>query len=98
MDSVSVCGVLAWLVLHVVAIGAAWATRVAVGSRAEGAFQLCFFLAMATIGVTAVIGHVLELGRWSLSVATLIVMVLTAVTDFRRTHEPAHMSHPMIGR
>lgn len=98
MDPISPWPVAAWVAMHVGAIAAAWATRLAVGSRAEGVFQILFFGAMAGVGLAAGVGHYLELHLWAPSVGTLITMVLTAVVDFRRTCEPAHVAYHVAGR
>jgi hypothetical protein len=93
MDPLSLCTVIAWVALHVGAILIAWGTRVAIGSRAEVMLQLAFFAIMGAVGLAAAVCHALELGLWAPSVGTLILMVLTAVVDFRRTHEPAQIAH-----
>ena len=98
MDSVYLCAAGGWIALHLGALAAAWGTRVAIGSRAEILLQLAFYASMAAVGMAALICHRLELGLWAPSVGTLIVMVLTAVVDFRRTHEPAHAAHYVSGR
>jgi hypothetical protein len=89
---------LALLGLHVGAIACAWATRVAIGSRAEGAIQLVFLGAMAAVGFTAWCSYRQVFGLGIPSGVTLIGMVLMAVTDFRRTHEPGHQRAADLGR
>lgn len=83
-----------FLVLHLGAIACAVGTRVAVGSRLELAFQFLFLAALGAVGVATWYGHSEELGIGIPSGVTLIAMVLLAVTDLRRTHEPTH-SHPL---
>ena len=98
MDPIYLCAAAAWITLHLGAITAAWGTRVSIGSRAEVVFQLAFFASMSAVGIAAAICHHLELGLWAPSVGTLILMVLTAVVDFRRTHEPAHLVYHVSRR
>ncbi len=90
MTSFSTVSLVAFVALHVLAVASAWGTRVAAGSRAEGCIQLTCLLSMAGLGISAWYGHGDDLGLGILSGLTLVVVVLTAVTDFRRTHEPAY--------
>ncbi len=90
MDPGTVGAVIGWIILHVGALAAAWCTRMAAGSRIEPFVQLTFFAAMAAVGGASWICRQLEVGLWIPSAVTLMVMVLTAVIDFRRTHEPLH--------
>jgi len=91
MESLSTVWLAGLLALHFGAIGTAWATRIAAGSRAEGLLQLLFLLAMAGVALSAWYCHGHDLGLGIPSGLTLTAMVLTAVTDFRGTHEPAHL-------
>lgn len=90
MDPVNPWIMGAWIAVHVGAIVIAWGTRLAIGSRVESVLQLAFLAALAAVGISAAVGHHLQLTLWAPSIATLIVMVLMAVVDLRRTHEPAH--------
>ena len=90
MDSVSLCVVVGWILLHLGALALAWATRVFAGSRLEAAMQACFFAMMALLGTAAWICRETDVEIWPASAVTLMAMVLTAVIDFRRTHEPRH--------
>ena len=91
MTSFSTVSLVAFVALHITAVASAWGTRVAAGSRAEGCIQLTCLLSMAGLGISAWCCHgQQELGLGVPSGLTLIVVVLTAVTDFRRTHEPSH--------
>jgi hypothetical protein len=78
-----------WIALHVVALAAACCTRVATNSCVEHLAQLGFFAAMAAIGAVTWFGQQANVD-WTWSAITLMVMVLTAVIDFRRVGEPAH--------
>lgn len=78
-----------FIALHLFAILCALATRVAAGTRYEVAFQFLFLPTMAAVGAAIWFGRSAELGIGIPSGATLIAMVLLAVTDLRRTHEGA---------
>jgi hypothetical protein len=88
MELASISTAVGWVLLHIGALVLALGTRIAIGSRVEAAMQLGFFLAMAALGVTAWVCRHLEMSLWMISAVTLMVMVLTAVTDFRRHSEP----------
>lgn len=92
MDSASACLVVGWIFLHLSALAAAWGSRVAAGSRLEVPVQLACFSAMAAVGSTAWICRHYENGLSVLSGIVLVATVLTAVIDFRRTHE----IHPVL--
>lgn len=87
MDPFSHLALLGWFTLHIGALAAAWGTRLAAGSRLEWLVQLSFFVAMAAVGASAWVGHRLELGMGLPSAITLMLMVLTAVVDCRRSQE-----------
>ena len=78
----------AFIAFHLAALACAWATRLAIGSRVEGVVQLAFFAALAAVGFVTWSSHQLDPGLGIPSGATLVAMVLMAVSDFRRTHEP----------
>ena len=90
MASLSTVALVSLLALHFGAVITAWATRIAAGSRAEGILQTLFLMTMASVGVCAWYCHSHDLGLQIPSGLTLTAMALTAVTDFRRTHEPVH--------
>ncbi|HMP08456.1 MAG TPA: hypothetical protein PJ982_19070 [Lacipirellulaceae bacterium] len=87
----------AFIAFHLCALGCAWGTRLAIGSRYEGLVQLVFLAALGAVGLVAWTSHLFTPGMGIPSGATLIVMVLMAVGDFRRTHEPLHGA-PATGR
>jgi hypothetical protein len=93
MESVPTVVIVSWLAIHLGAIGCAWGTRLSAGSRAESAMQAVFFAALLLVGLTACVCQHLDHGLWIPSGITLIVMVLTAVSDFRRTYEPLQAVH-----
>lgn len=93
MESVPTPVIVGWIAIHLGAIACAWGTRLSAGSRAESVMQVLFFTALAVIGVSALICQQLEHGLWVPSGITLMAMVLTAVSDFRRTYEPLQAVH-----
>lgn len=77
----------AWILFHITAIAIAYATRVSTGSSLEGLVQIAFFTAMLVMGGAIWACQQVHAGAWGLSAVTLIVMVLTAVVDFRKLHD-----------
>jgi hypothetical protein len=92
MDSVPSQLLVSWLVIHSGAVLCAVATRLSAGSRAETAMHLLFFVSLAVVGVTAWYCQHLGFDLWVPSGVAMVVMVVTAVSDFRRTHEPLHVA------
>ena len=88
MEASSICIVCGWFTLHLGALACAWATRVVDGSRLEIPLQIGFFAAMGGVGGAAWFSRHFDLAIWMVSAVTLMVMVLTAVVDFRRFSEP----------
>lgn len=82
--------VFAWVTLHLAALATAYGTRLAVGSRLEIFAQFVCFAAMALVGITVYVSQQAQANCWGWSAATLMAMVLTAIVDFRKLHEPAH--------
>ena len=78
----------AWIALHLIALLAAYGTRIAAGSRHENLAQAVCFAAMLMIGGAIWLCQQAQAGSWGLSAATLMAMVLTAVVDFRKLGEP----------
>ncbi len=94
MHLVPAWSIAAFLALHVGAIACAVGTRVAAGSRFELVFQFLYLPALGAVGVATWYCHSEVLGIGIPSGITLIAMVLLAVTDLGRTHEPIH-SHSL---
>jgi len=89
MNSPTAWHIAGFLALHFGAIACALGTRVAAGSRYELVFQSLFLPALGAVGIATWYCHSADFGIGITSGITLIAMVLVAVTDFRRTHEPA---------
>jgi hypothetical protein len=94
MESVPSELLVSWLAIHASAVLCAVATRLSAGSRAETAMHLLFFVSLAVVGVTAWFCQHLGFELWVPSGVAMVIMVVTAVSDFRRTHEPVHVLHP----
>jgi hypothetical protein len=90
MAFISSCAVLALIALHIGAVAAAWGTRVSAGSRAEGFVQLAFLLGMIGVGCCAWYCRQPDSGLGLASGTTVVAMMLLAIVDFRRTHDPDH--------
>ncbi len=88
MNVLPVWSLTSFVFLHLGALACAWCTRVSAGSRFELCFQYLFLLALSAVGIATWYGHSVDFGRGIPSGITLISMVLLAVTDFRRYHEP----------
>jgi hypothetical protein len=87
VDSLSASAIAVLVLLHVAALISAWVTRLTNGSRHESLSQLACFAAMAVVGAAGCFCCQIELGFSLPSGVTLVVMVLTAVVDFRPTQE-----------
>lgn len=98
MAFISSCAVLALIALHVGAVAAAWATRVSAGSRAEGFVRLAFILGMVAVGCCAWYCRQADSGLGLPSGMTIVAMMLLAVVDFRRTHEPDQVHRHTFSR
>lgn len=83
-----------FLALHLGAIACALGTRIAAGTRWEGLFHFLFLPSLAAIGIATWFGHSKELGIGIPSGLTFMAMILVAVIDFRRPHEPSSAAHP----
>jgi hypothetical protein len=85
--------VFAWIALHLAALAAAFGTRIAAGSKLEIVAQFACFAAMAMVGAAVWISQQAQAGSWGLSAITLMAMVLTAIVDFRKMHDPGPSAH-----
>ena len=73
----------AWFAVHLIGCGAACLLRVCEGRRAEGPLQALFLLCFAVVGVSALAGRQFGWSPWTLSSATLALMVVAAIADLR---------------
>ena len=93
MESVPTPLLVSWLAIHLGAIVCALGTRLSAGSRAESAMHLLFFTSLSVVGATAWYCQHLGHDLWVPSGVGMVIMVVTAVSDFRRTHEPVQAMH-----
>lgn len=89
MTSLPALEIASFIALHLFAIACALGTRIASETRYELLFQFLFLPTLAAVGASIWFGRSAELGIGIPSGVTLISMILLAVTDLRRTHEPA---------
>jgi len=82
-----------FVALHLGAIACALGTRIAAGSRFESLFHFLFLPLLAAIGLATWFGHSEALGIGIPSGITFMAMILVAVVDCRRTHDPAAVHH-----
>lgn len=82
-----------FLALHLGAIACALGTRMSAGSRYESLFHMLFLPSLGAVGLATWYSHAASLGIGIPSGMTFMSMVLLAVIDFRRTHEPAAGHH-----
>jgi hypothetical protein len=80
------CG---WVAIHLFGLIAACGVRCYASTRAEGPLQGAFLLCLAGVAVATLAGEQFSWPLWTLSAATLSVMIVIAVADFRsQQHEP----------
>lgn len=87
-----------FVALHLGAIVCAIATRIAADSRFEAFFHFLFLPSLAAIGIATWLGHSEALGIGIPSGITFMAMILVAVVDCRRTHDPAAAQHAGMHR
>ena len=76
---------LVWILvsIQIVGLASAWLARLSEGSRGQSSCQWLFFGCLALMGLTTMISLAVGPKYWLVSGATLSVMVLGAVWDFR---------------
>jgi len=80
------CG---WAAIHLFGLAAACLVRVYAGTTAEGPLQSAFLMGLASVAVATLAGEQFSWPLWTLSAATLAVMIVVAIADFRSPrHEP----------
>lgn len=80
------CG---WVAVHVFGLIAASLVRISAGTRAEGPLQGAFLLGLTGVAIATLAGEQYSWPLWTLSAATMAIMIVVAIADFRApTHEP----------
>ena len=81
MDYVSSlqCG---WVAIHLLGITAACLVRIYAGTAAEAGLQCLFLCGLAGVAVATLAGEQFSWPLWTLSAATLSVMIVVAIADF----------------
>ena len=74
------CG---WVAVHVFGLVAASLVRISAGSRAEGSAQGGFLLGLAGVALATMAGEMMGWPVWTLSAATMALMIVVAIADFR---------------
>ncbi|MCA9260550.1 MAG: hypothetical protein KDA61_15160 [Planctomycetales bacterium] len=74
------CG---WFAVHLLGLLAAWLVRVYEGRRGENALEALFLLCLAAVGVAALAGKQFCWTPGMLSAATLAVMLVSVVVEWR---------------
>jgi len=72
----------AFLIVHLLGLAAAWMVRVHANGRGEALAHGMFFLSLAVVATLAVLGRQYCWSTWTLSAATLSLMIVIAVADF----------------
>jgi len=78
-----------FLVVHLLGLTAAWMVRVHVGGHGETLASGMFFLSLAVVATLALLGRQYCWSTWTLSAATLSLMMVIAVADFDRASASA---------
>ena len=74
------CG---WVAIHVIGLVAACLLRVYAETAAETPLQLLYLLGLAGVGVATLAGQQFTWSPWTLSAATMSLMIVVGVADFR---------------
>lgn len=79
-----------WIAIHLFGLIVACLVRVYASTAAEGPLQGAFLVGLAGVAVATLAGEQFAWPLWTISGATLAVMIVVAVADFRcQQHEPA---------
>jgi hypothetical protein len=73
------CG---WAAVHLIGLIAAFLVRAYAGSVAEWPLQGVFLCGLAGVGVATIAGEQFSWPLWTLSGATMAVMIVVVVADF----------------
>jgi hypothetical protein len=78
-----------WIAIHLFGLIVACLVRVYASTAAEGPLQGAFLVGLAGVAVATLAGEQFAWPLWTISGATLAVMIVVAVADFRcQQHEP----------
>ncbi len=78
-----------WIAIHLFGLIVACLVRVYASTAAEGPLQGAFLLGLSGVAVATLAGEQFAWPLWTISGATLAVMIVVAVADFRcQQHEP----------
>ncbi|BBO35866.1 hypothetical protein [Lacipirellula parvula] len=79
-----------WIAIHLFGLIVAFLVRVYASTAAEVPLQAAFLVGLASVAVATLAGEQFAWPLWTVSGATLAVMIVVAVADFRcQQHEPA---------
>lgn len=79
-----------WIAIHLFGLIVACLVRVYASTAAEGPLQGAFLLGLSGVAVATLAGEQFAWPLWTISGATLAVMIVVAVADFRcQQHDPA---------
>lgn len=78
-----------WIAIHLFGLIVACLVRVYASTNAEGPLQGAFLVGLSGVAVATLAGEQFAWPLWTISGATLAVMIVVAVADFRcQQHEP----------
>jgi hypothetical protein len=78
-----------WIAIHLFGLVVACLVRVYASTAAEGPLQGAFLVGLAGVAVATLAGEQFAWQLWTVSGATLAVMIVVAVADFRcQQHDP----------
>lgn len=78
-----------WIAIHLFGLIVACLVRFYANTAAEAPLQGAFLLGLAGVAVATLAGEQFAWPLWTISGATLAVMIVVAVADFRsQQHEP----------
>ena len=73
------CG---WVAVHFIGLAAACLVRIYAGTAAESPLQGLFLLGLAAVAVATLAGQQFAWSPWTLSAATMSLMIVVAIADF----------------
>lgn len=73
--------------IHILAFASAWLVRMSIGSVRQGLFQRLFLLFLVLVATATYLVSTVAPHHWLFSGATMALMVITVVCDFRGSLE-----------